>query len=367
METQIIQTDNRNYGIDLLRILCMVMVPVLHILKTFLGELPVLSIQYDQAYLLEAIVFSAVNCFALISGFVGYGRKFCYSSILRLLLQVLFYTVPTAIVFLMFRPHMVGVRGILQSWFPFAYPVYWYYTAYFCMSFFIPALNFLVDRMEKKALQGVLLAAFFVFSLLPTLFRSDIGNTASGYSALWLGLLYIFGAYIKKYGLLQKQSQGKLLLGFGVLTLANWAVKLTMEAITGLILDEPLQDGYLLSNTSPTVVLSAVALLLLFSRMQPGKFWVGFAKYFAPAAFGAYLFYENQYIRAVLVVPVSRWLSALPGPLMLIGVLSFAVLLWLGGSMLDKLRIMLFDMFRVKKLCQKVEQWVFSLLDKIEI
>ncbi len=365
METKIIQIDNRNYGIDLLRIVCMLMVPVLHILKVFLPDLPVLSIKYDQAYLLESIAFCAVNCFALISGFVGYGSKFRYSSIMRLLMQVLFYTVPITITFLVFRPEMVGYQGLLRAWFPFAYPVYWYYTAYFCMSFFIPLLNFLVDRLEKRQLQGFLLAALLIFCLIPTTFQSDIGTTAGGYSALWLGILYLFGAYIKKYGLLEKQPQRILFLGFGSLTLLNWGFKLTMEAITGLILGEPLQKSYLLSYTSPTVVLPAVLLLLLFSRMQPGKVWISIAKFFAPAAFGAYLLHENPYIRTAVVEPVSRWIGELPSPLMLFGILFFAVTLWFAGSMLDKLRIMLFDMFRVKKLCQKVEDWVFSKLGKI--
>ncbi|MBR6668219.1 MAG: acyltransferase family protein [Clostridia bacterium] len=63
----------RNEGIDLLRCLAMLMVVVLHvlnhggILESSARGMPV----YNAAWLLRAAGTCAVNCYALISGYVG--------------------------------------------------------------------------------------------------------------------------------------------------------------------------------------------------------------------------------------------------------------------------------------------------------
>ncbi|MDE6723424.1 MAG: hypothetical protein K2J55_04430, partial [Eubacterium sp.] len=64
--------SKRNYGIDLLRIVCMIMVPVLHVLGHggLLEGAEILSVKYEFVWFLEAAAFCAVNCYALISGYV---------------------------------------------------------------------------------------------------------------------------------------------------------------------------------------------------------------------------------------------------------------------------------------------------------
>ena len=85
----------RNYGIDALRIIAMFMVVILHVLGKggVLISLEKFSLGYEIAWFLEILVFCAVNCYALISGYVMYGSKPKYSSLALLWLQVAFYTV----------------------------------------------------------------------------------------------------------------------------------------------------------------------------------------------------------------------------------------------------------------------------------
>lgn len=64
--------DKRNYGIDFLRILSMLMVVFLHVLLQggILGAAKPNSINYWTAWFLEIACYCAVNCFALTSGYV---------------------------------------------------------------------------------------------------------------------------------------------------------------------------------------------------------------------------------------------------------------------------------------------------------
>ena len=67
--------DSRNYGVDLLRIVSMLGVVTLHIL----GHGGLLDnagsfFEFSALYFLQTLVQPAVDCFILISGYVGYKK-----------------------------------------------------------------------------------------------------------------------------------------------------------------------------------------------------------------------------------------------------------------------------------------------------
>ena len=70
--------QERNYGIDLLRVLATYMVLVLHVMGQggIVWTIDGSSNNYIVAWLLELLAFCAVNCYALISGYVGLYKKF---------------------------------------------------------------------------------------------------------------------------------------------------------------------------------------------------------------------------------------------------------------------------------------------------
>ena len=60
---------NRNYQIDILRIIAMIMVLVLHVFGHG-GMIQLCASQKDATWLLEAFAFVGVDVFAIISGYV---------------------------------------------------------------------------------------------------------------------------------------------------------------------------------------------------------------------------------------------------------------------------------------------------------
>ena len=90
--------SERNHGIELLRIFAMLLAAVLHILKK--GGVITASegnlAAYSTVWLLEAAAYCAVNCYALISGYVGYSdrpKPRRLARCIELWLQVVFYSV----------------------------------------------------------------------------------------------------------------------------------------------------------------------------------------------------------------------------------------------------------------------------------
>ena len=200
--TQEIQIKReRNYGVDLLRIVSMLLVAILHVL----GQGGVISeagkhtpfTVYKAAWLLEIAAFCAVNCYAAISGYVGIKSKFKYSNIIHLWLSVFFYTGLITLFFGIVYPDLVGKEQIFAAFFPVMKSQYWYFTAYFCMFFFTPLMNAAVNSLPRKQMRAIVVALVTIFSVLPIVFKLNIfGNavgdvfwTSGGYNAVWLSVV----------------------------------------------------------------------------------------------------------------------------------------------------------------------------------
>ena len=188
--------EQRNRGIDLLRMTAMWMVVILHILNKggVLAAAAPLSAGQGTARLLETAAYCAVNCYGLISGYVGVQRRFRYSGALALWLRVAFYTLGITAVFACLMPGSVNGDRVLRAFFPVLFRQYWYVTAYFGMCLFIPFFNLLLNRLSKGQLRLLALSIVLVFSVLPTLRQKDVFLTDNGYSVLWLSCLYLLAA-----------------------------------------------------------------------------------------------------------------------------------------------------------------------------
>ena len=71
-------------GIDLLRIISMFFVVMLHVIGHggILDNVAMFSVNYQLLWLLEILAYCSVNCYALISGYVGVFSKYKYSNII---------------------------------------------------------------------------------------------------------------------------------------------------------------------------------------------------------------------------------------------------------------------------------------------
>ena len=134
----------KNDGIEWLRILSMMMIVTLHVL----GQGGILSAaartsagHYRIGWLYETAAFGAVDCFALISGYVGVNSSFRPSRLLKLWLQTVFYTLGLTALCACLRPDWL-TKGIwLKAALPFTMGAYWYVTAYAGLLLLAPLLR----------------------------------------------------------------------------------------------------------------------------------------------------------------------------------------------------------------------------------
>ena len=356
--------SERNHGIELLRIFAMLLAAVLHILKK--GGVITASegnlAAYSTVWLLEAAAYCAVNCYALISGYVGYSdrpKPLRLARCIELWLQVVFYSVIITTVYCIAGVGFVGVSEFADAFLPVTSKQYWYFTAYIGMFFFIPLLNALVRRLNRRALVSLCIMLIAVFSLYDTFasfWKKDPLALVGGHSPLWLGVLYIFGAAMKKLRVPESMSSKKALLIY-----ASAAVFTALFKITGDRLLRFVPGSLFVRDTSPTVLLCAAALLVAFARFKPCRKLTEFAVLFAPAAFGVYLLHVSPLVFEHVIGNRFAFIGRLPFPLLPFAVLASAGVILAVGLAADKVRILLFKALGVPKLCRKAEKSIRRL------
>lgn len=356
--------SERNHGIELLRIFAMLLAAVLHILKK--GGVITASegnlAAYSTVWLLEAAAYCAVNCYALISGYVGYSdrpKPLRLARCIELWLQVVFYSVIITTVYCIAGVGSVGVSDFADAFLPVTSKQYWYFTAYIGMFFFIPLLNALVRRLNRRALVSLCIMLIAVFSLYDTFasfWKKDPLALVGGHSPLWLGVLYIFGAAMKKLRVPESMSSKKALLIY-----ASAAVFTALFKITGDRLLRFVPGSLFVRDTSPTVLLCAAALLVAFVRFKPGRKLTEFAVLFAPAAFGVYLLHVSPLVFEHVIGNRFAFIGRLPFPLIPFAVLASAGVILAVGLAADKVRILLFKALGVPKMCRKAEKSIRRL------
>ena len=355
--------DERNYGIDSLRIVSMFMIVMLHVLGAggILSHTVYGTSRYYVFWGIENLILCAVNCYALISGYVGVYSKFKPKNIVMLWLQVEFFSLGIALILYFMFPGVFGLRDIVKSALPVICERYWYFTAYFAMFFFMPFMNRFVCSTPKESLKKFFIAVFVLLSVLPTMADKDVFYTMNGYSALWLMVMYILGAYIRHYGVLQQKRVCFYLGVFGLAIACNWIAKFGLAAISVRILgNESVHTNILLEYTAPTIIVASVMLLCLFSRLKLNRFWLFLVKFLSPLTFGVYLVHMQPMIWAFLGDSPLAWLVELPLHAMIVRFALLVVLIYLVSSMLEWLRRLLFGLLRIDKLVGK-------LIDKIAL
>lgn len=354
--------------IELLRILFMLMVLILHVnlFGGILSGVPFGGASYFFSWLLESLCFCSVNGYAMITGYVSCESRFRYCRIVPLWLQVCFWNIVITAVFALIGIGEVGSKSFLTALLPVSHNAYWYFTSYFGMFFFIPFFNILIGQLDFKKFTALVLTAFLLFSFFSETLcgEKDIFYVASGFSVLWMSVMYFFGAYIKRFGDKIKLKRW----GWAAIYFVSSAI----PAIDSYILDVVSVDsfdmlgrnslgGYTITYTSPFCVISAFSLIMLFKDIKiGGRTAVRVINFFSSASFGVYLIHLHSLIweQKSSIKNFCSPIVDMSAPLLILTIIAAALAAYIVFALLEQLRILLFRLIRVREL-------TFAAADKI--
>ena len=354
----------RNHGIDLLRILSMLGVVFLHTL----GHGGILGIaqspdKFAVVWFLEILAYPAVNCFVLISGFVGYrGEKISprLKSLLVLMFTVFFYNFGFYALFTLLRPETFTVKELFLNLFPTYGNKYWFFTTYFALFLLSPFLNLLVHKTDFRR-AFLLLLTVGLFSILSV--HRDNFYLMEGYSVLWFVLMYLTGAILKKHSLHTVLSKKLCLLAVAIAFLITWLSKVLLHVSAVPALQA--HSGDLVNYVSPTIVVMAVGLLILFSNATVSERASGILSFLASSAFSVYLIHDNFYVRMYLISNLHKFTVNLSPVLLAVYVVCCAAAIFLFCILADKVRIGIFRLLKIDPLAQRIEDFCKSGFRKL--
>lgn len=365
-----VEKAERNYGIDALRILAMLMIVILHILGVggILDACEPMSVQYVTAWFLEAACYCSVNCYALISGYVGLCAPYKYTNICLLWLRVIFYTLSITVLFGIFMPGTVDKTILLKTFFPVMKSPYWYFTAYFGLFFFMPILNKAINNMSKSQTRTVVAIMVFFVSVLQTVF-GDVFGTAEGSSVLWLIILYIIGAYIRKFDPLKKLTTGKALIGYLIMTTLSWGLKLAADAMP-LLLGDDNEVAMLISAysdrsiryISPTMLASAIFLFFMFKRISIPAIAEKVITILSSMTFSVYIVHAHPLVWRNFIRNQFECYGSLSAYVLVIAVLITAVFIFVGSCAFDLVRKYVFKKLQIKERLEVLEKKYIGVL-----
>ncbi len=356
----------RIYSIDLLRIVAMFFVCILHILNNggVLRHTIAESSQFYISSLMNIAAFVAVDCYALISGYVGVLSNHKYRNLIRLWLQVVFYNLGITLLFYISGNASVSVARLCRTIFPISTDAYWYFTAYFLMFPIIPGMNHLILTMDKAELKKMLLFFFVVFSLFSCLpmFARITGIIAQGYHFIWLVYLYMLGGTIRVNGFsflctpkcipwlkkdsLEPKNRVVFLLLYGICILLTFILTIKCHPIVLTHLGYDPFFERLVSYNSPTIVLASIFLFEFFEQLKIST-GISIIRFLSPLTFGVYLIHVQALIWSIFISDNFKWIAELSAFLLPLAVVLCAVGIYLICSVIDYLRWKLFRLLRI--------------------
>lgn len=258
----------RDSNIELLRILTICGVVVLHYNGSVaFNWITPNTLNMYVLYAFEVMFICAVNLFVLISGYFlsSTGQRKIIKA-LELVVQVVILGGLKYVAMGLLSGQGMSLRSLIAAMIPNNYFVTLYLTVYLLS----PYINVLLDSLTEKQFGLLLGLSFCLFSVWPTvldvfhelsgihftgMYTTNTGGSQFGYSVTNFMLMYMIGAYLRRYDIGRKMKTCGVLIAWTVCVAVLFVWQLGFA-----------QTARAYSN--PFVIASGVITFLLFKRFQ---------------------------------------------------------------------------------------------------
>ena len=359
----------RNVGIDVLRVLSMFFIIIGHILmqggvlSAYLNE--GIQVGYYFFNTIYVLAYCGVNCFALVSGYVGWQNSFKLEKIIKLWANVVFWSVGVSLILFIYNKEFFSVKEAISMFLPLIRGRYWFFNAYFVVFMFSPLLNHLIRTLPKRTFQYFLLAVGFVFCVVPVLaLGNDVLRTHNGFEFSWLMVMYLVGGYFSKYPLTIKIPYKCIVVCLGF-TLLNFIYKYLIELVTSKLFGASSHGDIFVSYTSPIIVGEAICLFLYFSNLKlNNKKIIKTISFVTPTIFSVYIIHVHPLVFWRIINNAFTWLTQYNLLVAFMLIMLIALAIFIGCIALDYIRIILFKILKINMLCDKLGKNITKLIKK---
>lgn len=338
----------RNLSIELLRIYSMFFIVAGHV-TGYMAQAGVLQnnpswIERVLSALSGGMGTCAVDLFVLITGyFLITSTALGVRRFLTIYVETVFYLVSITVIFLL--SGQATWVDLAKSFFPLA-PTkfgYWFVTKYLGLILLAPFLSRLALSLSKRQYEVLLLILLLLNTTLA--YGFPLGNLyGGGWTLMWFICLYFVAGYLRLHGNSGVWMRRSLWLIAYVIGVIAWA-SIQFFGVKQVALDY--------HSVITFCIAFSLFVLTKNTRITDSRL----IRFFAPNTFGVYLIHQHNLIIGCLVAVLS--ISYNGG-----GICSAWVI---GGSiyvvctLIDKLRVLLFDVLKISNLYMQVEKKMEAL------
>lgn len=339
----------RQTKFELLRIISMLLIVLYHF-SDWGGILNIQNPVSNQLFgaFLQMYGQLGVNLFILISGYFLITSEFKIKKLLKLILEVWFYSVGIAMVCWMFHIGNISSNDIIKSFFPIVYSIYWFPTAYVGLYFIFPFINKVLKNMTRQKHKYLLIGIGILLSVIPTFL---IGANPFQNNLIWFIYIYMIAAYIRKYEVIRLQNNKKNILIIISLILAIFFLSVI---ICNIGLESKIAQALIKKlnamNALPQLALS-IYVFAFFKNIKIENHKI--INLLAKSTFAVYLIHMNPILVNDLFYKIIKIQNFYQSNLMvLIGyVILTSIIIYLVCTLIDILRIKFIEepIFKIKK------------------
>lgn len=361
--------QNRNYGIDLLRVVLMLLIITGHLLihTGISSNLVEFSSKWFISFGYMSIIVCAVNCFVLITGYFSNQKSYNIKikKIVLLWGQVLFYSISIYVVLLLLGIIDFSIMDAIHSIFPVASEQYWFFSSYILLMLLMPFLNYMLVQLNDfslKVLTGIIVIVFYILPIFSIVFMEF--DLSRGYGIIGFVTLYIIGYTLKRLKI--NFSKVNCLVALFI----NCGIVLSSKIVLTYIVNRlqlEVGSGLLYRYNSLFQLINAILLLLLFKEIHLKGKVTKLLELVSGSIFGVYLIHEHPQIRKLIW---NEWLcnKLLQVNLVwyIIVVLILPIIVFIICLILDKLRKGLGKLIGKIGLVRKVDEKLTILESRLK-
>lgn len=345
---KVVVNTKRNTNIEILRIIAILLIVISHYSVHNVTNVKELSFGINKI-LLQMMTLGNIGSelFMLITGYyLINSSKVKLSKLLKLWLQIIFYSVGVYILFVLLNLEPFSYTTFIKSFFPITFEEYWFASVYFIIYLFHPYINVMINNLNKKDLIKLISLSLIVFSVLNFI----TGQLYYFNELIQLIIIYLIGAYYGKYkdNYLNKNKSVKLfIISLLILTLSTIGLEYLNNNIGIKFIN------YLYSRNSFIVIMISVSLFNIFKSNK--EFSNKIINNVSSCVFGVYLLSETPVMRSYLWKNIFNNYNCVSSYYLIIHMLISVLLTFIVCLIVEEIRKLTLELFYNKFISKRVD------------
>lgn len=328
------ERKERNSSLELLRIIAIILIFWMHGASSYSNN----QLSAWLCIVIETIGNIGVTLFILISGY--FSIKLKPEKMLQLEIMLLFYCwTGLAFRFIWGEAQLFEGSQILSYIFPVIGRYSWYFTCYFALAFLSPFLNGMLEKIEKKTFENMLITMIVLFSGVTTFCFFDITQDG-GKGIVNMILIYFIGRYIRMYKDDVAYKKTEIFGIYIIITVCCIMLNAGIYIVTGSVKNRFARDNSLFT------IAEAVCIFMIFKSVHFKNNFINKLATHVPA-----VFIMEWTLRGVITHYIFDYLAWRENNWHEIILLAIAVLLFVIGTCVDTIRIKIFGTLEEKLVC----------------